>query len=729
MGRARKGKLSREAKADQTASPTSHKYAWSTSTWAVLALSVLTLVVAILVQRQLVATSTEPSGPPASHPGERDAPRDVPGVAAPTSVIESLAEMLVPRDPREGVRLEEATQLVRSLPNGSGHLLDLPIDKAGVPLFHYAYNLIVRVQQPRPVLDLVEALISAGADVNVQHPHGEPSVLFKSIVSRQLKVTRELLDAGAVIGSKDDQLLLRLLTVPCDTVPFSKLLLHADTALRAPELAARFAGEEGVRRFVQSANRGAGSKPLVSSDDLFAASSEYRAMLAQLGALSGRGITMAQIVASLSEAVSPVVESLLRYDPRTGGAKALTRFLVDSDHAQRNMLHVAAAAGATPVLQAVERCLQSAVAAAKNSSELATLQAVAQQALDATDARGLTPLDYAVQRWGNMSATAALPYPEGAVDGLRSVAQAAGAVLREGGTAAAGATGTAATFGGTSDAQRSAHAEHAGRETGGWDSTAWQPPVEARDGWQEGRCDITEVWDGADMTSERFFHEFVREGRPAVLRGAGLGLPSRASFTKEAFADKYGARQAPIGTIPYASSFGMSSGSMTMAELANMGHSHEARGAQSYAFTVAMRDWHGDLQRDAPPPPWLQELLDAFGGSQETQFFLGPAGSGAPVHYHGHAVNVLAYGAKRWKLMAPSHAFYSKMPAEEFYLSRIAEGNATESTGLGSPHELECMQYAGDVMFVPTLWGHGTLNTLQSIGTAYEFSIESFCME
>ena len=144
-----------------------------------------------------------------------------------------------------------------------------------------------------------------------------------------------------------------------------------------------------------------------------------------------------------------------------------------------------------------------------------------------------------------------------------------------------------------------------------------------------------------------------------------------------------------------------------MAELADMGHSNEARGAQSYAFTVAMRDWHDDLQRDAPPPPWLQELLDAFGGSQETQFFLGPTGSGAPVHYHGHAVNVLAYGAKRWKLMPPSHAFYSKMPAEEFYLSRIAEGNATEEDGLGSPHELECVQHAGDVMFVPTLWGHG----------------------
>ena len=30
------------------------------------------------------------------------------------------------------------------------------------------------------------------------------------------------------------------------------------------------------------------------------------------------------------------------------------------------------------------------------------------------------------------------------------------------------------------------------------------------------------------------------------------------------------------------------------------------------------------------------------------QWYLGPTGSGAPVHYHGHAFNYVAYGAKHW---------------------------------------------------------------------------------
>jgi hypothetical protein len=32
--------------------------------------------------------------------------------------------------------------------------------------------------------------------------------------------------------------------------------------------------------------------------------------------------------------------------------------------------------------------------------------------------------------------------------------------------------------------------------------------------------------------------------------------------------------------------------------------------------------------------------------SFEIQFYLGAAGTGAPVHFHGHAINTLAYGEK-----------------------------------------------------------------------------------
>ena len=44
------------------------------------------------------------------------------------------------------------------------------------------------------------------------------------------------------------------------------------------------------------------------------------------------------------------------------------------------------------------------------------------------------------------------------------------------------------------------------------------------------------------------------------------------------------------------------------------------------------------------------------------QFYLGGAGSGAPVHFHGDAWNALAYGAKRWFLFPPAEARFSRIP-------------------------------------------------------------------
>ncbi len=42
-----------------------------------------------------------------------------------------------------------------------------------------------------------------------------------------------------------------------------------------------------------------------------------------------------------------------------------------------------------------------------------------------------------------------------------------------------------------------------------------------------------------------------------------------------------------------------------------------------------------------------------------SQFMLGPRGSGAPPHFHGHAINMLIRGAKKWVLFPPRDAFFT----------------------------------------------------------------------
>ena len=96
------------------------------------------------------------------------------------------------------------------------------------------------------------------------------------------------------------------------------------------------------------------------------------------------------------------------------------------------------------------------------------------------------------------------------------------------------------------------------------------------------------------------------------------------------------------------------------------------------------------------------------------QLFVGPTGSGAPLHYHGPALNFMAKGTKRWQLFPPSEARFSIKPAAGW--NREYSGyNRTQTTMFG------CTQRTGDVLFIPGTWSHATENLVFSTGIAVEF--------
>lgn len=192
-----------------------------------------------------------------------------------------------------------------------------------------------------------------------------------------------------------------------------------------------------------------------------------------------------------------------------------------------------------------------------------------------------------------------------------------------------------------------------------------------------------------------------------------------------------------------------------------------------YTFCTPSQQWSEQLLKDAPVPVCLTrsatdealnshigDYTEAESGSSgkpsswqyEIQFYLGQRDTGAPVHFHGHAINTLVFGEKvrcpiciigtllfylcsaltrlwflfhsqQWFLYPPSEAFYTTVPALE---SDFATQSKPPSGGVAP---LRVTQRGGDVLYVPTMWAHGTLNTQQCIGVAHEFSVEAFCME
>ncbi len=90
---------------------------------------------------------------------------------------------------------------------------------------------------------------------------------------------------------------------------------------------------------------------------------------------------------------------------------------------------------------------------------------------------------------------------------------------------------------------------------------------------------------------------------------------------------------------------------LNLSEIANTTDSTSQENIPLYTFLVPSPEWSARISQEVPlPEPLLTynvqtgELAPAY--SAQLQFYLGAAGTGAPIHYHGPAINSLAYGEK-----------------------------------------------------------------------------------
>ena len=107
--------------------------------------------------------------------------------------------------------------------------------------------------------------------------------------------------------------------------------------------------------------------------------------------------------------------------------------------------------------------------------------------------------------------------------------------------------------------------------------------------------------------------------------------------------------------------------------------------------------------------------LRPYAGEDVTNFQLGlgGVGRGAPIHYHNYAFAHLVVGEKLWIFNPPRYTLYSNNP--------ISMEMQSKEFKKRSENTLFCTQYAGDILFVPRLWSHGTLTLKPSLSFSDEF--------
>ncbi|KAG5181537.1 hypothetical protein JKP88DRAFT_263622 [Tribonema minus] len=280
----------------------------------------------------------------------------------------------------------------------------------------------------------------------------------------------------------------------------------------------------------------------------------------------------------------------------------------------------------------------------------------------------------------------------------------------------------------------------------------------------------------------REVRRLVGEGEPVMVRNAMAWLSAARGEpllypTSAKFAEAWGERPVDVAGVPYAAKFNVTTARSTLSAFRaeHMGGSDAlatstgdtpllkaaksdkkpAKNAEKkrWKFTLAtclplnddtqllccelMRDYvmaalpvQGGLETPGGPlmcPP-------TNGGMDIMHYFMGDKGTGAPFHVHSDAINLMLTGSKKWWVLPPRQATFSRMHIKEWAAKLCtASGDALHalSADLDSTLHLlfaraplgtqtgrlesrdapmECLQNAGDLAYVPFDWGHAAIN-------------------
>jgi Cupin-like domain len=229
-------------------------------------------------------------------------------------------------------------------------------------------------------------------------------------------------------------------------------------------------------------------------------------------------------------------------------------------------------------------------------------------------------------------------------------------------------------------------------------------------------CDLPEVVFSESASEDELKHSrsevrrLVSEGEPILLRGVLRHYAPQllTSWSIEQFIAEHGDVPVTVGAVPYAAAFHLDTSKMTLKQYYDR-FVQSTDKAPLYVFERDASVNQGgyaavlSIVRDMFPIPFLIADPDSSGGLDGIHFYLGRPSSGAPFHIHADAANLLVKGSKRWFVYTPARTLYSRTPIQEWI-------DTDYKTLTDEDKPLECIQEAGDMVYVPLDWGHAVVN-------------------
>ncbi|ETO12710.1 hypothetical protein RFI_24666 [Reticulomyxa filosa] len=156
-----------------------------------------------------------------------------------------------------------------------------------------------------------------------------------------------------------------------------------------------------------------------------------------------------------------------------------------------------------------------------------------------------------------------------------------------------------------------------------------------------------------------------------------------------------------------------------------LGTSHNNHQSLDYIFDAQLLQINQQLQQALNVSALIEQTLFLKEYHINLlQFAMGNKGTGANMHFHGPALNILMHGKKLWLLLPPKFAFHSLLNAHDLFCHLVQEKNFAKSQKWRKTNEyLLLEQNVGDIVFVPHEWAHAVINVEPSIAVAVELAL------
>ena len=258
-------------------------------------------------------------------------------------------------------------------------------------------------------------------------------------------------------------------------------------------------------------------------------------------------------------------------------------------------------------------------------------------------------------------------------------------------------------------------------------------------GWDSGVVLSEELRAGANarsgvlrktrITAQEFADDFVSLSRPALISPFGFDEINEwsllESWSKSELLGAYGDLTVHPKQPGYSESSPMTLKQFVSSWQPTSSGGGESRGYLREASTATYRllrdlEWENEAATADPTDGESVAGIPFFNTSRlrahSFELNLGPAGSGSGMRVCGHLVDVLVFGERRWFLTPPRHAkVYSGSVFKWFTTNYRADSYR-------SSHELvEVTQRPGEMMYVPSGWGHAVINTANVVGYGLHF--------